>query len=53
MGNNLVFHNTKSTFVEQLKIDSNSEKKILAIYLNPHEFPNSGLLIITNKGTII
>jgi hypothetical protein len=49
MGNNHIFHNSKSTFLEQLKIDTNSEKKILAIYLNPIEFPKSGLLIVANR----
>jgi hypothetical protein len=49
MGNNHIFHNSKSTFLEQLKIDTNSEKKVLAIYLNPLEFPKSGLIIVTNR----
>ena len=52
MGNNQVFTSSKNTFIEQLKIDSNSEKKILGIYLNPAEFPNSGLIIVSNRGNI-
>jgi hypothetical protein len=49
MGNNHVFRNSKNTFIEQLKIDSNSEKKVLGIYLNPTEFPTSGLIIVSNR----
>jgi hypothetical protein len=49
MGNNHVFRNSKNTFIEQLKIDSNSEKKVLGIYLNPKEFPTSGLIIVSNR----
>jgi len=47
MGNNQIFKNSKYTFIEQLKIDSRSELKILGIYLNPKEFPCAGLIIVT------
>jgi hypothetical protein len=49
MGNNHIFRNSKYTFIEQLKIDPRGELKILGIYLNPAEFPQSGLIIVTNK----
>lgn len=49
MGNNTVIKNSKNTFIEQLKIDYRSENKVLGIYINPHEFPQSGLIIISNK----
>jgi hypothetical protein len=48
MGNSSIVG--KYTFVEQLKIDSRSQSKIIGIYVNPSEFPNGGLLIVTNKG---
>jgi len=49
MGNNSVIKNSKTTFIEQLKIDQRSECKVLGIYINPREFPHSGLIIISNK----
>lgn len=49
MGNNHVFRNSKYTFIEQLKIDSTSEKKVLGVYINPTEFPTSGLLVVSSK----
>lgn len=52
MGNSNVFKNSKSTFIEQLKVDSRSEMKVIGIYINPTEFPNSGLIIVTNKCNI-
>ena len=52
MGNNTVIKNSKNIFIEQLKIDSRSEYKVLGIYINPHEFPQSGLIIISNKSKI-
>lgn len=52
MGNNTVIKNSQNIFIEQLKIDSRSEYKILGIYMNPHEFPQSGLIIISNKSKI-
>ena len=52
MGNNTVIKNSKNIFIEQLKIDHRSEYKVLGIYINPHEFPQSGLIIIANKSKI-
>lgn len=49
MGNYSVIRNSKQTFIEQLKIDSKSENKIIGIFLNPTEFPKSGLIIISTK----
>jgi hypothetical protein len=49
MGNSSVFNTNKNTFVEQLKIHSNNELNVLGTYLNPAEFPTSGLLIVSNK----
>jgi hypothetical protein len=50
MGNNSVIKNSKNTFVEQIKVDSRSESKILGCYINPIEFPNSGLIVVSNRG---
>ena len=49
MGNNHVFRDSKNTFIEQLKIDSSSEKKVLGIFINPKEFPRSGLIIVSAR----
>jgi hypothetical protein len=38
------------TFIEQIKIDYSSKSKILGIYLSCNEFPESGLIIVSNKG---
>jgi hypothetical protein len=51
MGNNVI-HNSRSIFIEQLKIDNRSENKILGTFINPGEFPASGLIIVSNKGKI-
>jgi hypothetical protein len=50
MGNYSVLSNSKYTFIEQLKLDSRSVVKVLGIYINPNEFPKSGLIIVSNKG---
>lgn len=49
MGNTSVISNSSNTFVEQIKIDEKSSQKIIGIYLNPREFPFSGLITVTNK----
>jgi hypothetical protein len=51
MGNSNILG--KYTFIDQLKVDSRSQSKVIGIYINPSEFPNGGLIIITNKSIII
>jgi hypothetical protein len=34
-------------------VDSRGEEKIMGIYINPSEFPNAGLLVVTNKSKIM
>ena len=48
MGNTNVFRNNSSNFIEQLKIDLKSQTKILGIYINPNEFPTSGLIVVSS-----
>lgn len=52
MGNSNVYSSSKSTFIEQVKVDSSSEQRIIGVYINPSEFPNAGLLVVTNKSKI-
>lgn len=52
MGNTFVFRNHSSNFVEQLKIDSKSQLAILGIYINPNEFPTSGLIIVSERSIL-
>ncbi len=45
-----VIINSENTFIEQLKVSNDKENSaITAIYLYPRDFPNSGLIILTNK----
>ncbi len=52
MGNTNVFRNNSSNFVEQLKIDLKSQTKILGVYINPNEFPTSGLIVVSSKSIL-
>jgi hypothetical protein len=38
------------TFIDQIKVDYSSKSKILGIYLSCNEFPDSGLIVVSNKG---
>lgn len=49
MGNYSVIKNSKHTFIEQLKIDGRNEANVLGVFLNPNEFPKSGLIVISDK----
>ena len=50
MGNTYnVIVNTENTFIEQLKVSEKDNSPIMAIYLYPRDFPNGGLLVVTNK----
>ena len=49
MGNTSVISQSGNTFVEQIKVDQKSSQKVLGIFLNPREFPLSGLIVVTNK----
>jgi hypothetical protein len=50
MGNNYnVIVNNDNNFLEQLKVSDHKDSVILAIYLYPRTFPNSGLIVVTNK----
>ena len=51
MGNTSVISHSGNTFVEQIKVDGKSSQKILGVFLNPREFPLSGLIVVTNKCT--
>jgi len=44
-----VIVNSNYTFIEQLKVSDKENSAVMAIYLYPRDFPNAGLLIITNK----
>ena len=52
MGNTFVFRNHSSNFVEQLKIDLKSQVVVLGIYINPNEFPTSGLIVVSEKAVL-
>ena len=45
-----VILNKNNTFIEQLKVSEKENSAVMAIYLYPRDFPNAGLLIVTNKG---
>jgi|LauGreDrversion4_2_1035121.scaffolds.fasta_scaffold3768257_1 hypothetical protein len=49
MGNTSVISHSGNTFVEQIKIDEKSSQKVTGIFINPREFPYSGLIAVTNK----
>ena len=49
MGNTSVISYSGNTFVEQIKVDLKSSQKLMGIFLNPREFPYSGLIAVTNK----
>ena len=49
MGNTFVFRNSSSNFVEQLKIDSKGNVKVIGIYINPNEFPTGGLIVVSER----
>ena len=47
MGNVNMFKSDGRNFIEQIKVDTS---KIMGIYINPNEFPKSGLIIVSTKG---
>ena len=53
MGNNFVFRNHSYNFIEQIKIDTKSQTKILDVYINPNEFPTSGLIIVSERQILV
>ena len=42
-----MFKSDGRNFIEQIKVDTS---KIMGIYINPNEFPKSGLIIVSTKG---
>ena len=36
-------------FIEQIKVDTSGKSKILGIYINPNEFPKSGLIVASSQ----
>ena len=36
-------------FIEQIKVDTSGKSKILGIYINPNEFPKSGLIVASTQ----
>ena len=42
-----MFKGDGRNFIEQIKVDTS---KIMGIYINPNEFPKSGLIIVSTKG---
>ena len=47
MGNVNMFRNDNRNFIEQIKVDTSGKSKILGIYINPNEFPKSGLIVVS------
>ena len=44
-----MFHNDNRNFIEQIKVDTSGKSKILGIYINPNEFPKSGLIVASTQ----
>ena len=44
-----MFRNDNRNFIEQIKVDTSGKSKILGIYINPNEFPKSGLIVASSQ----
>ena len=44
-----MFRNDNRNFIEQIKVDTSGKSKILGIYINPNEFPKSGLIVTSSQ----
>ena len=44
-----MFRNDNRNFIEQIKVDTSGKSKILGIYINPNEFPKSGLIVASTQ----
>jgi len=43
-----MFRNDNRNFIEQIKVDTSGKSKILGIFINPNEFPKSGLIVASS-----
>ena len=44
-----MFRSDDRNFIEQIKVDTSGKSKILGIYINPNEFPKSGLIVASSQ----
>ncbi len=44
-----MFRNDNRNFIEQIKVDTSGKSKILGIFINPNEFPKSGLIVASSQ----